>query len=127
MYLIYKKLKKVKLIKTKLNKHYFEVLRNVELICFINPKYIDKYNKFLKANLSEGDENKFYKYLNNTRFKKDYRIYNYYKLFENVNEDNKNLLEHMFLTNNIEESLHSKINYYIPKKKINYNFFNGYY
>ena len=81
----------------------------------------------LKANLSEGDENKFYKYLNNTRFKKDYRIYNYYKLFENVNEDNKNLLEHMFLTNNIEESLHSKINYYIPKKKINYNFFNGYY
>ena len=54
-------------------------------------------------------------------------LYNYYKLFENVNEDNKNLLEHMFLTNNIEESLHSKINYYIPKKKINYNFFNGYY
>ena len=72
----------------------------------------------LKANLSEVDENKFYKYLNNTWFKKDYRIYNYYKLFENVNEDNKNLLEHIFLTNNIEESLHSKINY---------NFFNGYY
>ena len=58
---------------------------------FLNPKYIDKYNEFLKDNLSEGDENKFYKYLNNTWFKKDYRIYNYCKLIENINGVNKTL------------------------------------
>ena len=34
------------LVKTKLNKRNFEILRNIELICFIAPKYIKDYSNF---------------------------------------------------------------------------------
>ena len=60
---IYKKLKKYGLLKTKLNKRNFEILRNIELICFIEPKYIKDYSTFLKLHLKEEKEIKLYKYL----------------------------------------------------------------
>ena len=46
-------MKKCGLVKTKLNKRNFEILRNIELICFIAPKYIKDYSTFLKSNLKD--------------------------------------------------------------------------
>ena len=37
-----------KFAKTKLSKRNFELLRNIEIICFINPELIEDYSKFLK-------------------------------------------------------------------------------
>ena len=51
MYL--KKLKEYVLVKTKLNKRNFEILRNIELICFIEQKYIKDYSTFLKLHLKD--------------------------------------------------------------------------
>ena len=114
---LYKKMKEVKLIKSKIGKYNFEILRNAELVCFINPKLIRHYSQFLKEKLKKDEEILFYNYLEKTWLKKDYKIYNYYAIIDDNNNDDKNLImNHIFLTNNIEESLHSKINFYIPKK-----------
>ena len=45
---VFRKMKNLKLVKTKLNKKNFEILRNIELICFINPVLLQEYSKFLK-------------------------------------------------------------------------------
>lgn len=112
-------MKQYKIINTKLTKESFEIVRNIELICFINPKLLKKYNSFLKNKLISVKEKKLYTYVNNTWLKKDYKLFNYYKLIE----ENNFILEHLFLTNNIAENLHGKLNDYIPKKKLsNYNF-----
>ena len=49
---------------------------------------------------------------------KDYIIFNYYKLIKNKNNIKEEVLNHFFVTNNIAESFHSKLNYYIPKRRI---------
>ena len=56
-------MKKYGLVKTKLNKRNFEILRNIELICFIAPKYIKDYSTFLKSNLKDDKEINLYNYL----------------------------------------------------------------
>ena len=50
-------------------------------------------------------------------FKLDYTLYNYYE-FINIKNDMINIRcsEKIYLTNNICESINSKINYYLPKK-----------
>ena len=55
-----------------------EILRNIELISYIPPSFINSYKKFLKNNLN--------------------------------NEKMDEILPHIFITNNISESLHNKIN-----------------
>ena len=116
---IYRKMKQYKMINTKLTKYSFEILRNIELICFINPKLLKKYDLFLKNKLISEKEKKLYTYVKNTWLKKDHKLFNYYKLIE----ENDYILDHLYLTNNIAENLHRKLNYYIPKKKLsNYNF-----
>ena len=53
--------------------------------------------------------------------KKNPDLFNYVKILEyrNENENNQKILNNFFLTNNICEALHSKINYYIPKRATN--------
>ena len=80
-----------KIIKKRISKYNMEILRNIELISFIPPSFINSYKKFLKNNLN--------------------------------NEKLDEILPHIFITNNIDESLHNKINYYLPSKKITYNNF----
>lgn len=46
-----------KLFKKCMNKKNFELLKNVELICFINPSLIDDYRIFLKNKLTSKKEN----------------------------------------------------------------------
>ena len=53
---ILKKMKALKLYKTKLNKRSFEIIRNIELICFLPYKYIKTYIQFLKRNLIKESE-----------------------------------------------------------------------
>ena len=119
---IFRKMKEFKLIKKKLTKYSFEILRNLELICFIKPCLINDYSKFLKKQFKKEEETKLYNYLNNNWLKKDPRIFNYYNLL-NSNDKPSFFKEHLYLTNNIAECLHSKLNYYLPKRKINANDF----
>ena len=53
---IVKRMKKLKLIKSKINKYNFEIIKNIELICFLQTKYIKSYIKFLKDKLIKEKE-----------------------------------------------------------------------
>ena len=105
------------IIKKKLTKYSFEILKNIELICFLPPSYIKTYINFLKGKLKEENEIKLFEYLNKNWFNKDVKFYNYFELF-----DNQTLIErtqHFFATNNVAENLHSKLNLYLIAKKKN--------
>ena len=56
---IVKYMKKYKIIKSKFSKLAFEILKNIELLCFINPEFIKTYSKLLEENLSEEKEKNF--------------------------------------------------------------------
>ena len=118
---IYRKLKEYKIIKKSLIKYGYEILRNIEIICFIDPKLIKDYEIFLKKNLKTEKEKKLFNYIKNYWLKKDFIIFNYSILKEKTK--NKKVLEQFYIINNIAEWLHSKINYYLPKRRINANDF----
>ena len=67
----------------KLNKEFFEIIKNFEIWCFVDLKNINNYSKYIK------------------RYK-----------------DNFNCKKTQNLTNNIVESMHEKLNYFLPKKNI---------
>ena len=67
---LYRKMHYINLIKKKLTKRAFEILRNYEMICFTNPKYIDKYKNFLESKMENEKEKNLFKYLNNNWIKK---------------------------------------------------------
>ena len=116
---IVKNMKSNKIIIHKISKYSFEILKNIELICFIPSNYINSYAKFLKQHLKNDKEIKLYEYLNKNWISKTPSYFNYYELFNN------DLLEegipHFYTTNNIAESLHSKLTLYLPNKKITNN------
>ena len=118
---IVKHMKKYDILKTKMSKYAFEILKNVELICFIPYNFIKSYSNFLKNRLTEENEIKFYNYLDKNWLKKEPSFYNYYELFDNVNLEG--LIPHFYITNNIAESLHSKLGLYLPYKKVTNNNF----
>ena len=68
-------------------KYSFAIIKNIELICFIPPNYIESYKKCIKNKLNEEKEIKLYNYLENNWFNKNSKIFNYYELFD------KNLIE----------------------------------
>ena len=107
------------LIKKKLTKRAFEILRNFELICFIDPKYIDKYKIFLETKMENEKEKNLFKYLNNNWIKKSPKIYNYYDIISADNNEYANkILTHFYATNNVAESIHAKLSKCLPKNKI---------
>ena len=63
-----------------MNKRCLEILRNIQLICFIEPKLIKNLADILKNNLKEENEKKLYKYLDNNWLKEDPKIFNYYNI-----------------------------------------------
>ena len=115
-----KKYTKNKRYLTKIN---YEILKNIEIICFIEEGKIEGYKRFLIEKLyTLKISNKFINYLKDYWFTKDYNEYNYSK-FINLYKNNNIALEKFYVTNNIIESLHSKLNYYSSKSKSNkYNF-----
>ena len=77
------KYEKNDLIKNKINKYSFEIIKNVEILCFLPKNSIESYSKFLKSNLKEKKEISFYNYLKKNWIDKEYEYYNYYELFNN--------------------------------------------
>ena len=65
--------------------------------------------------------NIIFSYLEKQWFSKSYNYYNYSDIFKI--HSLKKILPHFYATNNIEESLHSKINNYLPTRKISCNNF----
>ena len=98
-------------------------MKNIELICFISEERSEGFKKFIIDKLIKSNINKsFIDYLQNFWFKKNIRDYNYSYFIEKFKE-NDAALKKLYLTNNILESLHSKINYNLPHSIPNkYNF-----
>ena len=59
-------MKSLQIIKDKINKHAFEIIKNIELISYLPPNLLDSYFKFLKNFNRKID---LYKYLEKNWFK----------------------------------------------------------
>ena len=122
---IRRKMEKLKITGKKFNKMAIEILRNIELLCFIKPKNIKKFSEILKENLNKNERHKkLYQYVYNYYIKKKPEIYNYSFIIDYTKDKSKEkYLKKLYLTNNIEESMHSKINFYLGKKSTTNNMF----
>ena len=121
--MVRKQLVKTGLIKSKLNKYSIEILRNIEILCFIKKTSIKKLHDIILNKIKTNTKLKpFCSYLTNYLFKLDYKTYNYedYLKYFDDNNDNNKYMDKIYFTNNVIESLNSKINSYLPKK-IHYN------
>ena len=121
--MILKQLIKIGYHKKKFNKKAIEILRNIEILCFIKKEKIKDYKDIIIKKLSGNDNYKsFLNYLKNYFFKLNETVYNYEKIIYNqqgdIIEDNK-FLNKLYLTNNVSESINSKLNYYLPKRATN--------
>ena len=114
------KLAKAGLAKKKLNCKSCEILKNVELLCFLDIKNIKKFQNIIIDNLEKEEKIKpFINYLKNYLFKLNPKIYNYSEIIKYFkNQNNDKFIKRLYTTNNICESLNSKINFYLPKTKI---------
>ena len=115
-------MKQYNIIKKKITKRAFEIIRNSKLICFMNSKYINKYKIFLEKYM-ENEKKSFFKYLKKNWLNKNPKIYNYYDLICKDNEYNNKIFAHFYATNNVAESIHAKISKFLPKNKISNNDF----
>lgn len=89
---IIKKFKELKIIKKYLNKRGYELLRNLEILCFIKFSKIDEYIKYLKINVFINEnEKEFMNYFVNTWIKKYKKIFNYHFLIEDILSLKKNI------------------------------------
>ena len=121
--MVRKQLVKTGLIKSKLNKYSIEILRNIEILCFIKKASIKKLQDIILNKIKTNIRLKpFCSYLTNYLFKLDYKTYNYedYLKYFDDNNDNNKYMDKIYFTNNVIESLNAKINSYLPKK-IPYN------
>ena len=55
---IRRKMEKLKITGKNFNKMAIEILRNIELLCFIKPKNIKKFSEILKENLNKNESHK---------------------------------------------------------------------
>ena len=96
-------------------KNIFITLKNIEILCFIKPSLINNYIKFLKDIMEKDRKEKLLinfieNYWLNNRGYSDFNYYNF------INKNNDELgLKYLFVTNNIIESFHGKIEKYLPK------------
>ena len=105
-----------------------EIISNIELLCFLNEENIEEFQKIIINKLKSFPKlNSFVKYLKNYLFKLSPTIYNYSKIIEHFkNNDINHFLDKLYTTNNICESLNSKISFNLPKKPTNnFNFVNA--
>ena len=109
---IREKLKNISNNKIYLNRDYYVILKNIELLCFINESKFEGYKKLILDKLkSLNIDISFIEYLNSYWFRKDIKEFNYSSFIEKYKENDK-ALQKLYITNNIIESLNSKINSY---------------
>ena len=115
------KLQQIGQCKKKLNRYNVEIISNIELLCFINMEKIKEFQKIILEHLkSDKNMTKFIRFLTNYLFKLNPQIYNYSELINYFkSKDNMLYLENLYTSNNICESINSKLNYYLPKRTTN--------
>ena len=117
------RLSKIRFTSKKLNNTSIEIIRNMELLCFIKKINIQTYKDLILNKLKDNQKLKlFVKYLQNYVFKLNPSVYNYEELIniKKSDEDTENIfLQKFYSTNNIVESINSKINFYLPKTSTN--------
>ena len=67
-------MKKYGIIKKNINKYGFEILKNIELLCFIPQWFIESYSKFLKNKLTEEKEILLFNYIEKIGYQKSLHI-----------------------------------------------------
>ena len=93
----------------KMNKKLYTILKNIEIICFINFDKVDKYKTFLIENISKKEKyKKLCSYLKNYYFIKINNIYNFSNFIKKYGNDFK-YMNKIYLTNNIVETIHCKL------------------
>ena len=115
---IREKMKKINVTSKKLNKKSYEILKNIEILSFIKKDNLQKYIKFINEELKKDSKYKvIVPYLQQNWFNKNSDMFNFANLIDYKKENNEGnkYLDKLYLTNNISESLHSKINFYLPK------------
>ena len=124
--MIARRLKSAGFFKKKLNKKAVEIIRNLELLVFLDKKNIIDFESIIIKEISKiKNSSKFINYLKNYIFKIINNGYNYSKIINEYLEGNNRSIEKLYLTNNICESINSKINFYLPKRVTsNYDFVN---
>ena len=124
--MIARRLKSVGFFKKKLNKKAIEIIRNLELLVFLDKKNIIDFESIIIKEISKiKNSSKFINYLKTYIFKIINNGYNYSKIINEYLEGNNRSIEKLYLTNNICESINSKINFYLPKRVTsNYDFVN---
>ena len=97
-----------------MNKESLEILKNIEIICFLNKDKVKDYQNYLLNKLKSFENIQgLNTLLTNFWFKKPIEMYNYSKLL--CGGDNSLILENKYLdrfyfTNNVAESIHHKLN-----------------
>ena len=97
-----------------MNKESLVILKNIEIISFLNKDKVKGYQNYLLNKLKSFENIQgLITLLTNFWFKKPIEMYNYSKLL--YNEDNSLILENKYLdrfyfTNNVAESIHHKLN-----------------
>jgi len=117
---IRERLRKINFCNRKLNKLSLEIIKNIEVICFINKDKVKSFQDFLLNKLNKYENIKgLINLLENFWFKKPINLYNYSKLsHENNHLDiNNKYMKRFYFTNNVAESIHQKLDYYLPKRK----------
>ena len=87
-------------------------------MCFIDIKNIINFQNIILNKIENEEKIKpFIKYLKNYLFKLDGKIYNYSEIINHFrNKNDERFIEKLYTTNNICESLNSKINFYLPNE-----------
>ena len=123
--MLIRKLSNLGFKKKKLNKQLIEIVRNIQILVFLKKEKKQDFEKIILNEINKFDDiSKFRKYLQKYIFKIINEGYNFEKLInEYYEKNNKKSLEKLYFTNNICESINSKINFYLPKKiTTNYDF-----
>ena len=139
---IVRKFKEFKIIKKAFTKRSYEILRNIEILFFIDHKQIKTQFNLIKEYYKEDNEKNLLLYYENFWLKKDYNLFNYSEIIKDIlkiknlyinkkgDKNSENILiskinsiNKLFFTNNICENIHSKIAKFIPKGNVTKNNF----